>query len=470
MQLNRSVSRAPRPDKTYTAWEVLLRNPLLYPLALLVLVAAPVAIVALLYWTVWDYVVWALSNQLVFSILIMLLSIFIILHICAAAILFERKLSAYIQDRHGPNRVGFWGILQPIADGAKFLLKEDVLPSQVDKPMFILAPFLAFVVALIGFAVIPWAGDLHLPGMAEGQTVSTQVANVDVGLLYMIAVASLGVYGVVLAGWASNSKYAFYGGMRAAAQMISYEVPLGLALMVVLLVAGTLKLDEMVNQQIYGGFGAAAGHAGWLGWNVFLQPIAFILVLIGALAETNRAPFDLAECEQELVAGYHTEYSSMKFALFYLGEYSHMTTNSALMTALFFGGYDLWPGPDFLDGNVLWWAVLLKFGIFWAKVSMFLGFYIVIRWTLPRFRFDQLMRLAWTMMVPLGVALVVGTAVLVWFGWERALIPSVILNVVLVVLGLWAISRSHVAVTGRQENLPSIAPATMQASSMTGPA
>ncbi|RMF74377.1 MAG: NADH-quinone oxidoreductase subunit H, partial [Planctomycetota bacterium] len=256
-----------------------------------------------------DVLQWVVSHQYSFSILMMLLVLFIIVHLCAACILAERKISAYIQDRRGPDRVGWRGLLQPIADGLKFLLKEDITPANVDKPVYILAPCISFVVALVGFAVLPWAGDIVWPWTAEDGSpvvVSTQVAPLSIGVLYLLAVGSLSPYGVVLGGWASNNKYSFYGGMRATAQMLSYEVPLGLGVLVLLLLSGSLRLEVIQEMQTASGI-----------WNIFLHPIAFFIVLVAAFAETNRAPFDLAECEQELVGGFHTEYSSMKFALFF---------------------------------------------------------------------------------------------------------------------------------------------------------
>ena len=279
--------------------------------------------------------------------------------------------------------------------------------------------------------------------MDAGETVTTQVASLDIGILYILAVGSLGVYGVVLAGYASNNKYSFYGGVRATAQMLSYEVPLGLGLLVVLLVVGSLRPEVIVNQQAESGV-----------WNVFLHPIACLLVIISAFAENNRAPFDLPEAEQELVGGFHTEYSSMKFAMFFLAEYAHMVTNSALIVAVFFGGWHIWFLPN-VD-NTAWWAALLKFCVFCGKVGLFIGLYMWVRWTLPRFRFDQLMRLTWKSLVPIGMALVIATGVLVAFGWQRNLFVSIGVNVVLLVVGLWLASRSRQPITGRQISLPDI--------------
>lgn len=395
-----------------------------------------------------------LSDQFWFALIMIGVSLGAIVGVAAPlCILAERKLSAYIQDRKGPNRVGPWGLLQPVADGVKFILKEDIVPAYVDKPVYILAPGLALMVALLGFAVIPWADVIEWPW---GTTVSTQVASLDIGFLYMLAIASLSVYGVVLAGWSSNNKYAFYGGMRATAQMLSYEVPLGLGLLCVLLVAGNLRLETIVDQQ------AATGI-----WYVFVHPVPFLLVLIGAFAETNRTPFDLAEAEQELVGGYHTEYSAMKFAMFFLAEYTHMVINSALMIAVFFGGWAPLPFTSLLADNHTWWAAVLKFGAYWGKIAAFIGFYMLIRWTIPRFRFDQLMRLAWKGLVPLGLASLLGTAVLIAFGWRidpgaglaGNIGPAAIsfaMNAAIFGAAIWIAKRSNAPVTGRQDNLPEV--------------
>lgn len=384
-----------------------------------------------------------LATQFWFSIVWMLIVMAVILTSVAACILAERKIAAFIQDRKGPNRVGPWGLFQSIADGLKFLLKEDITPANVDRPIFFLATAMSFIIAMLGFAIIPWGGDLHLPWMDEGATVSTQVADLNVGVLYILAVGSLSVYGIVLAGWASNNKYAFYGGMRATAQMLSYEVPLGLGILCLLLSTGDLRLDAMVSQQVSSGV-----------WNVFLHPIAFLLVLISTFAETNRAPFDLAEAEQELVGGFHTEYSSMKFALFFLGEYAHMITSSALMVAMFFGGWHLWGVTDPTSTSVV--AVLLKLFVFAVKVILFLVFFMVIRWTVPRFRFDQLMRLAWRGLVPIGLALVVLTSLLAAVGWQRSFFACLLINAGLLGVIIALAGRSKTPITGRQANMPDV--------------
>jgi NADH-quinone oxidoreductase subunit H len=303
-------------DRTVSPVEKFLRSPLLLLGAGTILVAPLVAILVLLF----PYYRSILSDPFWFPILVMAVMLFLILNATAVCILAERKVAAFTQDRYGPNRVGFWGLLQPIADGLKCLLKEDIIPANVDKPLFLLAPSLSVLVSLIGFAIIPWAGNVHWGWMPPGTTVPTQVASLDIGVLYVLAVGALSVYGIVLAGYASNNKYSFYGGMRAAAQLISYELPLGLALLCILLTTGSLRLEEIVAQQARSGI-----------WYVFMQPMAFLLMLVSAFAETNRAPFDLPEAEQELVGGYHTEYSAMKFVMFFLAEYAHMITGSAVL-------------------------------------------------------------------------------------------------------------------------------------------
>lgn len=424
-------------DKTVKRVEDLLRNPWVLIGAAIVL-AAPVVLVL-----VWAFPLYKslLSDPFWFPLIVMAVMLGLILTGTAACILAERKLAGFTQDRRGPNRVGFWGLLQPVADGLKLFLKENIIPHNVDKPIFLLAPTIALFISLIGFAIIPWAGEVQWPWMTEG-TVSTQVASLNIGFLYLLAIGGIGVYAVVLAGYASNNKYSFYGGIRAAAQMISYELPLGLALLVVLLVTGTLRLEEIVDQQARSGL-----------WYVFLHPIAFFLVLISAFAETNRTPFDLAEAEQELVGGFHTEYSAMKFGMFFLGEYAHMITNSALMVALFFGGWHFWGLPNV--ENTAWWAMLIKLGVYLGKVSLFIWFYMLIRWTIPRFRFDQLMRLAWQSLVPAGIALLAATAVLAAFGLHQSFFASLGVNLLVLIILLWAAARSKQP-TGRQGDLPEV--------------
>ena len=298
----------------------------------------------------------------------------------------ERRVSAFIQGRLGPNRVGPQGIFQPLADGIKFLMKEDIIPAGVDKPIFILAPAILLIPALMTFAVIPFGSDITL----FGRQIPLQVADVNVGILYILALTSIGVYGIVLAGWSSNSKYSLLGGLRSSAQLISYELAMGLAVVSIILLSGSLKLNDIVGDQ--------QGH--FLSWNVFKQPLAFLIFLVAVYAETNRLPFDLSEAEQELVGGYHTEYSSMKFAMFFMAEYANMITAAALTVTLFFGGWDV---PFVNDAALGMWGAMLSVTSFILKMGFFLFLFIWVRWTFPRFRYDQLMKLGWKVMLPLAL-------------------------------------------------------------------
>jgi len=310
----------------------------------------------------------------------------------------ERRVAGIIQDRLGPNRVGPAGLLQPIADGIKFLFKEDIVPPQVYKPLYILAPALSLIPALVGSAMIPFGDTLHL----FGRDIALRVADLNVGILVIFAASAMGVYGIALAGWASNNKYSLMGGLRSSAQLISYELPMGLSVVGVLMAAGSLRLGDVV-----------AAQAGFR-WNIFFQPIGALVFLISAFAETNRAPFDLPECESELVAGYHTEYSSMKFAMFMMAEYANMITASALMVTLFFGG---WQVPFVASLGLPALAVsLIQVAAFLLKTGFFLFLYVWVRWTLPRFRFDQLMNLGWKALFPLALLQIFLTSWLVLRG------------------------------------------------------
>ena len=298
----------------------------------------------------------------------------------------ERRVSAFIQGRLGPNRVGPQGLLQPIADGIKFLMKEDIIPDGVNKPIYLLAPVIMLIPALMTFAVIPFGSDITL----FGRQIPLQVADVNVGILYVLALTSIGVYGIVLAGWSSNSKYSLLGGLRSAAQLISYELAMGLAVVSIILLSGSLKLNDIVADQ-----------QGYLfSWNVFKQPVAFIIFLIAVYAETNRLPFDLSEAEQELVGGYHTEYSSIKFSMFFMAEYANMITAAALTVTLFFGGWDV---PLINETSLGIWGTLLSVSSFILKMGFFLFLFIWVRWTFPRFRYDQLMKLGWKVMLPIAL-------------------------------------------------------------------
>jgi len=317
----------------------------------------------------------------------------VMMTIVAYTVLLERWVCAWMQDRLGPNRVGPFGFLQPLADGVKLILKEDVLPHHVHKVLYTLAPTLVLMPALINIGVIPWGSNLPV----FGRDIKGVIADLDIGILFVFAFAALSVYGIVLAGWASNSKYPFLGGIRSSAQMISYEVCLGLSVVPVFMQVGSLNLSRVVEYQ--------AAHT----WLVLCQPLSFLIFLVSAFAETNRTPFDLPEAEQELVGGYNTEYSSMKFGMFFMGEYAAMFVMSALMVTLFFGGWSLPVAP--LNAPATSLPVgLAHVGIFLAKVLAFLFFYVWVRWTIPRFRYDQLMGLGWKVFIPLTIVniLIVG--------------------------------------------------------------
>jgi NADH-quinone oxidoreductase subunit H len=337
-----------------------------------------------------------------------LLKIFIVVNVLMGAVAYliyvERKVAAFAQDRIGPNRAGGefgvpFGLLQPLADGAKMLLKEGVTPDYVNKPLYNLAPLIALISALIAFAVVPFGP------VGNGQTIDFQIApGVDIGILYIFAVGSLAVYGVILAGWASNNKYSFIGGLRSSAQLISYEVPLGLSVLGMVLWTGSLDLNAIVNWQDHLLLGFLPR------WGIFASPLGFLIFLTSAFAETNRLPFDLPESEQELVGGFHTEYSGMKFGLFFLGEYVHVIIVSFLVVILFFGG---WAFPGLNQAQTGLFTGLLKCAVLVFKVSLVILFMMWVRWTLPRFRYDQLMDLAWKSLIPLALVNLVATAVIV---------------------------------------------------------
>jgi NADH-quinone oxidoreductase subunit H len=325
----------------------------------------------------------------IFSSLIKIAALLaVVLGIMNYAVYAERRISALIQDRLGPNRVGPAGLFQPIADAAKFLLKEDFTPAHVNTFYYWLAPCLAMIPAITTLAVVPFGSTLFGVPMV--------IADINVGVLFVFAIASLGVYGIVLAGWSSNSKYPFLGGVRSSSQMISYELSLGLAVIPVFLLIGQLRLTEVVRYQIEHGWLIAPFIGDWGNFHKWLLAIpmfiSFVVFTIAIFAETNRLPFDLPEAETELVGGYHTEYGSMKFGLFFLGEYVAMITGSAIIVTLFFGG---WHFPGIPDGSHGWGWGLLNIFIFFSKVAVLLFFFIWVRWTLPRFRYDQLMRLGW---------------------------------------------------------------------------
>jgi NADH-quinone oxidoreductase subunit H len=326
-----------------------------------------------------EYIVWPLIQIVVV--------LFVILTLVAYLVYLERKVSAFMQARLGPMRVGPWGLLQPAADGLKLLLKEDIIPLKADRAVFMIAPVISVIAALVVLSVIPW-----------GAAWAT-IANINIGLLFILAVSSVGVVGLVLAGWSSNSKYSLLGALRSSAQMVSYEIGMGLSIIGALMFARTLSMSGIVEAQ----------QADRI-WYVFFQPLGFLVYVISALGETNRAPFDLPEAESELVAGYHTEYSGFRWALFFMAEYSGMIVTSAVAVTLFLGGWHF-PGLGLVRNQTLF--VLLSVFVFAAKVMLLIYAYMWIRWTWPRYRYDQLMELGWKWMIPAGLANIVLTAI--WY-------------------------------------------------------
>jgi len=327
--------------------------------------------------------------------LILVSVIFVItLVIAMYSTLAERKIAGFMQDRYGPDRAGIFGILQPLCDGGKFFFKEEIIPSGAHKVLFIVGPTIAIITACISSAVIPWGQELQI----GDRVVSLQVADVNVGILYMFGVIALGVYGIMLGGWASNNKFSLMGAIRAASQSISYEIAMGLSIIALLMVTQSLSLKEIVAQQ-----------SGFVNWNIWAQPLGFIIFMVCAFAECNRVPFDLPECETELVGGYHTEYSSMKLGLYMFSEYINMFVSSALMASLYFGGYNFPFMNDLgLSAN---WITIIGVIVFFLKIFGFIFFFMWVRWTLPRFRYDQLMNLGWKMLIPLAIANIVLTGV-----------------------------------------------------------
>ncbi len=364
----------------------------------------------------------------------------------------ERKISAYMQDRVGPDRVGPFGLLQPLADGLKMFFKEDATPKHVDKIFFFLAPGVGVATALLAFSIVPFGPSTPPPGPVSVDAarpldlaVTTHNAEMaayhehttfaiapglDIGILFSFAIGSLVVYGIILGGWSSNSKYSLLGSLRSSAQIISYEIPLGMSIVGVVLYAGSLNLEAIMDYQIK--------H----GWFILYQPLAFLLFLVAVYAECNRLPFDLPEAEQELVGGFHTEYSSMKFALYFLAEYTHVITISFLTAILFFGG---WHFPGIAEpGSVGLLPMLLKLGVLMSKVFAVIIVIMLIRWTIPRFRFDQLMGLAWKVLIPLSMANVVAVMTVLQFGWSRwwLTIISVLLFLIAGAIGVKAAQDS----------------------------
>jgi len=328
-----------------------------------------------------------------------LLLFLISLGVAAYQTYFERKLAAWIQDRVGPDRAGPFGLLQPIADGVKMFLKEDFIPAKADRWLFIIGPGISMFTALITSSVIPWGTNLSL----FGRDISLQVADFNIGILFVFGVVSIGVYGIMIGGWASNNKYSLYGAIRASSQMISYELAMGISAITIVMLTGSLSLNDIVQSQ----------HG--MNWNIFYQPVAFFIFFITSLAELNRAPFDLPECESELIGGYHTEYSSMKLGLYLFSEYTSMFVSAAIMSVLFFGGYNF-PGMDAFSGNLL---SILSIAAFALKIFLIIFVIMWIRWTIPRFRFDQLMHLGWKVLIPVAIVnmLITGLVVAWNQGW-----------------------------------------------------
>jgi NADH-quinone oxidoreductase subunit H len=331
-----------------------------------------------------------------FPTIILIVAIFAITLLIALYSTFaERKVAAFMQDRIGPNRLGPGGMFQPLADGVKMFLKEEIIPVSSNKFLFILGPCIAITCALMTGVVIPWGNELTI----FGQTVSLQIADLNIGILYVFAVLSIGVYGIMIGGWASNNKFSLMGAIRASSQIISYELSMGLAIISLLMVTGTMSFKEIVDQQ----------HS-WH-WNILYQPLGFLIFLICAFAECNRTPFDLAECETELIGGFHTEYSSMKLGFFLFAEYINMFISSAVMSSLYFGGYNF----PFMDSLVALTnpnlVTILGTGFFFAKIFFFIFFFMWVRWTIPRFRYDQLMNLGWRILIPLALLNILLTAI-----------------------------------------------------------
>jgi NADH-quinone oxidoreductase subunit H len=323
-------------------------------------------------------------------IVILLLSLVIAMY----ATLAERKIAGFFQDRLGPNRAGIFGLLQPVADGVKLFFKEEFMPATADKFLYILGPSLTMLIALLGSAVIPWGNTLVI----GNNVFPLQVADINIGVLYVFAVTSIGVYGIMIGGWSSNNKYALMGAVRAASQMISYELAMGMALIAIVMMSGSLSLHDIVAQQ----------HG--IHWNVWYQPIGFFVFVICAFAETNRTPFDLPECDSELIGGYHTEYSSMKLGFYLFSEYINMFISSAMIASLYFGGYNF----PFLNelGISHNWVTIVGMLVLFAKIGFFMFLFMWVRWTLPRFRYDQLMRFGWKVLLPLAIVNIVATGVI----------------------------------------------------------
>ena len=338
--------------------------------------------------------------------IVVVVAFVVTLSIGAYATLAERKFAGFFQDRIGPDRAGPFGLLQPVADGLKFFFKEFFIPAQADKFLYYLGPAIAMLVACMTSAVIPWGSDI----MVEGKKFALQAADLDIGVLYISGVVSIGVYGLMIGGWASNNKYSLMGAIRASSQMISYEIGMGIALVAVIMMTGSMSVHDIVTLQ--SGSLVSFLPSG-TNWNIFYQPLGFVIFLVCAFAECNRTPFDLPECEQELVGGYHTEYSSMGLGLYMFAEYFNMFVSSALMASLYFGGYN-YPGIAYVAANYGEYAAAgLGILCILTKICMGIFFFMWIRWTIPRFRYDQLMHLGWRVLMPLAIANMLLTGVVI---------------------------------------------------------
>jgi NADH-quinone oxidoreductase subunit H len=338
-----------------------------------------------------------MDTTLVYKTIFLIIILLVTLLVAMYATYGERKVAAFMQDRRGPNRAGPFGLLQPVADGIKMFMKEEIIPLSANPILFILGPSIAMTTALLTGVVIPW-GDTITIG---GRPFPLQVADLNIGILYVFAMVSIGVYGIMIGGWASNNKYALLGSIRAASQMISYEIAIGMSIIALVLTTGTLSLREIVAQQQ------------GIHWNIFYQPIGFLIFLICSFAETNRAPFDLPECETELIGGYHTEFSSMKLGFYLFAEYVNMFISSAVISTLFLGGYNMpFIGRLGLSPDVVTWIGTF---FFFLKILFIMFVFMWVRWTLPRFRYDQLMNLGWKGLMPLAILNFLGTAIYLYF-------------------------------------------------------
>ena len=387
------------------------------------------------------FIQWANETMFLWKALIILVIFAITLGIAAYSTWAERKVAGYIQDRPGPNRAGWGGLLQPLADAGKMFFKEDFIPAQADKWLFILGPCLSMLTALMSSAVVPF-GDAFLLG---GKTVTVQAIEINIGILYVFGVVSLGVYGVMIGGWASNNKFSLLGAIRAASQNISYELAMGMSIIAILMMTGSLSLRTIVEQQ----------HG--FNWNIFYQPLGCLIFIVCAFAECNRTPFDLPECETELVGGYHTEYSSMKLGFYLFAEYINMFASSAVTACLFFGGYN-YPGMDWVQTQLIGAfgqtigqniATFIGIGSMFTKILFGIFFFMWVRWTVPRFRYDQLMNLGWKGLIPLAVGNMIITAIAMLSGYKLAGIWIGLAVLILIISIFWAMRpRKKAAILG----------------------